>query len=123
MTCLLPHRFDPLHLPLSAVQMSSTDRAGFQHDPIPLKHVGQNQKILPVFLMLSELINHQLGRNSSKQPGDKGTSAAAIWDTIVSLYDTLNVSSNNLVHIRVSDESNGESLLFLDVWPSPAFYK
>lgn len=65
--------------------------------------------------MFPALISHQLSSNSSKQLGDKNTSAKAIWDPIISLYDTLNVSSNDLVHIRVSDDSEGESLLFLDV--------
>lgn len=47
--------------------------------------------------------NHQLSSsNSSKQLGDTATSAAAIWDPIISLYDTLYVSNNNLVYLRVS---------------------
>lgn len=86
----------------------------------------RNPEILPVFLMFSALINHQPSSNSSnssKLLGDWNTSATAIWDPIILLYDTLNVSSNNLVHIGVSGDSKGESLLFLDVWALPALYK
>lgn len=52
--------------------------------------------------------NHQLSSsNSSKQLGDTATSAAAIWDPIISLYDTLYVSNNNLVYLRASMIENG----------------
>lgn len=126
MTCLLPHRnlcvstrctclaLRP-RCPVLIVQNSSVIRF--------LWSAVVKPKILPVFLMFSASVNHQLSSNSSKLLGDRNTSAIAIWDPIILLYDTLNVSSNNLVHIGVSGASKGESLLFLDAWPQPAFYK
>lgn len=42
-SALQPSCFDPLHLPRSAAQMSSSDRAGLQRDPVPLKHGGETK--------------------------------------------------------------------------------
>lgn len=102
-----PSCFDPLHLPCSAAQMSSSDRVEIQQDPVPFEARRRNQRASLSFLRSLLMINHQPSSDSSKLLGDENTSATTIWDPIISLHDTLHVSSNNLVHIRVSDDSKG----------------
>lgn len=89
--------FPVLHLLRSVTQRSIFFFCWFGFSTSVFEAQRRNPKPLAICFMCSRL-NHQL--SLSTQLVDPFTSAAAIWNTIILLCDTLYVSNCSLVYLR-----------------------